>query len=506
MASEITKPPFSSLSKPLIEAILHEQDFNLQIGSALCLAAAIEAAPDPEPVQLQKLLPKLLKLSKSDGFKAKAAILSLIGSIVSAGGAKSSNVLKCLFQCLIEFLSSEDWAVRKAAAEALLKLAMTEKCSLCDYKSSCLASLESRRFDKVKVVRDTMNQAFELWKTINDEEDLSLSQSLRENGSELNSSPVSKGPRQIGVETREAKETILRSRLPQSDGTLKSIASKTSQSKPKMHFKKPSEWKTEIAEPQPTYLKVVSEDESRIINSRIPGSVDDGCCRIVKHEAKRVLFSKCCDEKSHKVGGLRSMSRVVPFIENETCELNEVDEIAYEDSYRNHKEAENLSLIQEQLVHIENQQSSLFALLQRYIGSSQSGMNSLETRVNGLEMALDEISQNIAVSSGSVSDTDSSGNTCCMLPGAEFLSPKFWRKTEGHYSSSRVSFSGRKQLAYVVRDLPDKDADAEKLKPDNPKSQQQNGNDYPRHRMPKKILVPGCSGLDGGSVENFARF
>lgn len=121
----------------------------MQTGSALCLAAAIEAAPDPEPVQLQKLLPKLLKLSKSDGFKAKSAILSLIGSVVSAGAAKSSNVLKCLIQCLVEFLSNEDWAVRKAAAEALLKLAVTEKCSLFEYKSSCLASLESRKFDKV---------------------------------------------------------------------------------------------------------------------------------------------------------------------------------------------------------------------------------------------------------------------------------------------------------------------------------------------------------------------
>lgn len=152
--------------------------------------------------------------------------------------------------------------------------------------------------------------------------------------------------------------------MPPSDDTLKRIASKTSQSKPKLHSNKPFDWKTKIAEPQPTYLKVVSEDESRIINSKFPGSVDDGRCRIIKQEAKRVLFSNCHDEKSHKVGGLRSTSRVVPFIEDETCELNEVDEIAYEDSYRNHKEAENLSRIQEQLLHIENQQSSLFTLLQ----------------------------------------------------------------------------------------------------------------------------------------------
>lgn len=149
MASQITRPPFSSLSKPLVEAMLHEQDYNLQIGSTLCLAAAIGASPDPEPAQLQKLLPKVVKLIKNDCFKAKPAMLSLIGSIVSAGGAKHRGVLNCLIQCLVEFLSSEDWAARKAAAEALLRLAMTERNLLSEFKSSCLASLESRRFDKV---------------------------------------------------------------------------------------------------------------------------------------------------------------------------------------------------------------------------------------------------------------------------------------------------------------------------------------------------------------------
>ncbi|KAL8107998.1 hypothetical protein AgCh_024426 [Apium graveolens] len=152
MASQITKPPFSTLRKPLIDVILHEHDLNLQTSSALCLATAIDVVPDPEPVELQKLLTKLLKLSKSDGFRGKSAILSLIGSLVSGGGAKSSNVLKCLIECLVEFLSNEDWTVRKAAVEALLKLAVTEKCSLFEYKSLCLVSLESRRFDKQKEV------------------------------------------------------------------------------------------------------------------------------------------------------------------------------------------------------------------------------------------------------------------------------------------------------------------------------------------------------------------
>ncbi|KAJ0772336.1 putative MT-associated protein TORTIFOLIA1/SPIRAL2 [Helianthus annuus] len=52
IASEITTRSFSSLSKLLVDAVLMKQDHNSQIGSALCLSAAIEAAQDPEPVHL----------------------------------------------------------------------------------------------------------------------------------------------------------------------------------------------------------------------------------------------------------------------------------------------------------------------------------------------------------------------------------------------------------------------------------------------------------------------
>lgn len=74
------------------------------------------------------------------------------------------------------------------------------------------------------------------------------------------------------------------------------------------------------------------------------------------------------------------------------------------------------------------------------MGSSQSGMNSLESRVHGLEVALDEISYGLAVSSGRVSNTDATDDTCCKLPGTDFLSSKFWKKTDGRYSTSRFSF------------------------------------------------------------------
>lgn len=100
---------------------------------------------------LRKSLPRLGKLAKSEGFKAKAALLVLIGSVVGVGGASSRGVLDWLVPCVVEFLSSEDWAVRKAAAEALGKVAVAEKDLAAEHKALCLSSLESRRFDKVRL-------------------------------------------------------------------------------------------------------------------------------------------------------------------------------------------------------------------------------------------------------------------------------------------------------------------------------------------------------------------
>lgn len=149
MSSNITKPSFSVLSKPLVDSILVEQDANSQIGGAMCLSAAIEAAPDPETEQLRKLLPRLGKVVKTEGFKAKAAVLGVIGSVVGVGGARSKGMLDWMVPCVIEFLSSDDWAARKSAAEVLAKVALVEGDLAVNHKSSCLAALESRRFDKV---------------------------------------------------------------------------------------------------------------------------------------------------------------------------------------------------------------------------------------------------------------------------------------------------------------------------------------------------------------------
>ena len=89
--------------------------------------------------------------------------------------------------------------------------------------------------------------------------------------------------------------------------------------------------------------------------------------------------------------------------------------------------------------------------MQKFIGSSESGMRALETRVHGLELALDEISYDLAVSSGRMTKSDAPRNACCLLPGAEFLSSKFWRRTQSRYSSSWFSRSSGAQSLAAVR-------------------------------------------------------
>ncbi|XP_039062064.1 TORTIFOLIA1-like protein 4 [Hibiscus syriacus] len=430
MSSHITNPPFSVLLKPLIEMLVVEQDVNSQIGAAMCLSAAIEATPDPETEQLKRVLPKLGKLVRSESFKAKPAVFGVIGSVASVGGAGSKGVLDWLVLSAVESLSSEDWGTRKAAAELLGKVAMAEKELAAEYKVACVAALENKRFDKVKIVRETMNHSLGLWKDVSgvSEEASTPPQSDSssiDNGSVGCFPSVAKSINDDGFKTPQSNKVVPTSRSPPSDASKKLDRSKS------------SNWKTGIPEPNSLFPEASGDDNVK----------------------KNVPFVKVHDEKVKKFVGLRSGFRVLPLHDDDEI-LDVGDKNVFPDVDENSKEMEDLSLIREQLAQIEDQQSNLLNLLQKFIGSSQSGINSLETRVNGLEMALDEISHDLAISSGRIPNTDSPDNTCCKLPGTEFLNPKFWRKSEGRFSSS-----ARRLSLNAVRNTPDKDYGSEIYNP-----------------------------------------
>lgn len=427
----------------------------------MCLAAAIEAAPDPELEQLRKLLPRLGKLVKNEGFKGKAAVIGVIGSVVAVGGAGGKGILDWLVPSMVELLSSEDWMARKAAAEAMRKVAVAEKELAPEFKASCLKALENRRFDKVKVVRETMNRALESWKEVPSLcEDIPAvpsqkSSSSKDDGSLGCFSSVGKCSNKVGLKSPRPKKVVPTSRSPPSNASLVTgvkkeflLNSTDRNQSSSMLCRKLPKCEADIAESRPPSSKEQGED-IKMIDRGVKEAVEKVDDKSSGPETKRVLFSKNQDDKVHKFGGLRSGSRVVPYHNDDIPDVGISN--MNEEVCENGKDNENLSMIHEQLAQIENQQSSLLNLLQKFMGSSQSGINSLETRVNGLEMALDEISYDLAMSSGRFPNTDPAGNTCCNLPGTEFLSPKFWRKTEARFSSPRYSPSNRRHSLGAVQ-------------------------------------------------------
>lgn len=437
IASHITRPPFSSISKPLIECLYHEQDCNSQVGASLCFAAAIEAAPEIDGREMKKILPRILKLVKNECFKAKPALLSLIGSVASAGGVSGKVCLSHLVSTLVEFLSSENWAARKAAAEALGKLARAESNQLFDLKSTCLGSLQNRRFDKVKIVRDTMNQAIELWKDLPGSPDETESDSSCKDF-------VSKG---CGFMTPHLQKT--RPKVHSTTDSNSSTSSNKNTSplksdpvKPKvarsceMDFQRPCNLKGEEVVPRSPSSRFTSEYQ-KTHYVRYPDSKNNGNCINSLPETKQKLSPIDNVENIRGYGGARYRARVVPLSASPENVSDPAESITF-DTTGNHEEFENFTLIQNQICQIENQQSSLLDLLQRFIEHSNKGMYFLESRVNGLEKALDGMSHDLAMSSRRVSDTDAAGNGCCALPGADFLSPKFWRKPEAQSSSLKM--------------------------------------------------------------------
>ncbi|KAL2349342.1 hypothetical protein Fmac_003342 [Flemingia macrophylla] len=445
MSSRITRPPFSAaFLRPLMDALAQEQDANAQIGAALCLAAAVQAAPDPDPEALRRsTLPRLGKLVKSDACRARAALLVLIGSVVAAGGASSRGAMNWLVPCLVEFLGSEDWTVRKASAEALTKVASVERDLVSQHKVFCLDSLQNRRFDKIKVVRETMNRALEMWKEVTEDSPASVKSECASVGTDDgNGQGVTKSSPSV---SSKLSKTVPANRSPPSVVSFMSSVERESCLKNneknsrmgtlhQQHHEKSTDEKPENPLSRFSHSNMSREDDIKRCDFEVSKPTQHQNGVNSRADIKRVLFSKTNDEKVRRFSGFKS--RVVPYYDDNDVDsdvlVNDANEIC-----ESPQDVEDFSLIREQLIQIENQQSNLLDLLQRFIGSSQSGMNCLESRVRGLEMALDEISYDLAVSSGRIPNTDATEDTCCKLPGSDFLSSKFWKKTEGRYSTSR---------------------------------------------------------------------
>ncbi|KAL1197754.1 TORTIFOLIA1-like protein 5 [Cardamine amara subsp. amara] len=366
MTTNITGQPFSILFGPMIETLIHDCDPNAQIGAAVCLAAAVDAADEPDVEQLQKALPKIGKLLKSEGFKAKPELLGAIGSVIGAIGGRNSEkaLLDWLLPNVSEFLSSDDWRARKAAAETMARVAVAEEELAPLYKKTCLRILESRRFDKVKLVRETMNRTLGLWKQL-EGDSTEVSEFSSSSKSASSGSSATSGKRSNGM---KGKDRNSNARL---SSKLNDVESLDRSNTP----------------------KDVEESKEKRNHSTLG--------------AKRVLVpaktSKVKENGSNK-------SQVVQSSSDE--ESPETDSGSSSSSSPAKNNADELSMIRNQITQIEKQQSSLLDLFQRFMESSQNGMQTLERRVRGLETSLSVISTDLLVSRTITRNENYKRNAC----------------------------------------------------------------------------------------------
>lgn len=131
----------------------------------------------------------------------------------------------------------------------------------------------------------------------------------------------------------------------------------------RLEQKKSSNWKIEIALPLST--ESLPEHNSRRNHSVVlrSGWNENENSR---PGMKCALFGKIEDEKVRNFGALKSGSRVVPLPDPEKLDPNPgaLTREASDEDFDDEKEMQDLSMVRKQLAQIENQQSSLFELLQ----------------------------------------------------------------------------------------------------------------------------------------------
>lgn len=113
-------------------------------------------------------------------------------------------------------------------------------------------------------------------------------------------------------------------------------------------------------------------------------------------------------------------------------------------------------------------------------------MHSLEARVHGLELALDEISFDLAVSTGRMSQNGAARAMCCRLPGTDFLSSKLWRRADARPSARLPIAIGTQSMA-AVGSIPGKNGE---------------GNGYPVENQ--RYMLQGRRGLIVNPLAKFS--
>ncbi|KAI5059078.1 hypothetical protein GOP47_0025397 [Adiantum capillus-veneris] len=466
-------------AKPLFD-VLNEQSRSVQAGAAMCLAGVIDNLKDPPTASLQRLCPRIIKLLNSPTFTAKAALLSVIASIVQAGGTTSYQCLAMVMACVQECLKSTDWATRKAAAETLASMASAVGPSLGTFKSPVLEALEACRFDKVKPVRDMVVQTLQVWKGIpSPDSEQDKTASLKENERmEVPEFQSSKKKMESGKDSATSQKHLANSNSdsePQDGGCFgfghsRSAANKIhgdaqrkhapladKRSNPpflnKVEKKDSTNWQIDIALPralndslhragnvdvskQLMAERKIYQDQCSVRRLSNQDLTESGDSSVTASTPLSMLDNQVFEESI----GINSMKSQRMTTKQSSCTdlASQIEEAeigswsigagatsssssSVNDSQAMNSESDS-AFIRQQLFHIENQQSNILNFLQKLMKKSEESLANLEARIAGVESTVGNL----------VTDLANITSAKCVKPqtATDLSNPKIWKKNE----------------------------------------------------------------------------
>eukprot|EP00250_Pteridium_aquilinum_P010068 c19132_g1_i1 orf=417-3251(-) len=476
-ASALTLATFS---KPLFDA-LSEQNKSVQTGAALCLARVIESAKSPPLSALARLCPRICKFMSNLNFLARPALLGVIGSL-SQVGALNQQQLPLVMPCVHEAMESVDWATRKAAAETLSRIGTNLGPALSSFKSSTLQVLESSRFDKVKPVRDSINDAIQLWKNLPGTESDTCGSAKKSDGAELAAAMQRLELRTLNPFSKETSSTAAQSPVNENKQESSPNRLLKSSEKPleavkkrvplltdkklnpeffqKLAAKDTDDWQIEVAVPRscpPLKAQESELDEHVDVNSPLIRSSSKteqlalGKDRPLSNRKGFQLTSpdgnsQAIDESpSSRTYGLRRILTRQKVLETNTLKgglysqgLEENGHGIYLSSNGTHEvnqeinERSNWQFIHKQLTQLEQQQSSLLQMVQDIMVSSQENMSVLKARIWDLENVVESLAGDagfIGAKGFKMAATGHEDNGVRVpgrhTPGHEYVNPRF---------------------------------------------------------------------------------
>ncbi|KAI3954854.1 hypothetical protein MKW92_019838 [Papaver armeniacum] len=381
--------------KPLFEA-MGEQNKVVQAASALAMARMVESSVDMPVTVLQKLCPRISKFLNNQNFLAKAALFSVVSSLSQVKAIAAQN-FPSLLQSLHDCLESSEWSTRKAAADTLISLASHSSHLIKDGDGTSLIinKLEACRFDKVKPVRDSMTEALHLLKKISEN---------NADGIQMSQTRYPKAANVASVISSSAAADSL------SNEKDNSISDKTvGAMKKKPHTFSDKELNPEFFQkfetnsgdlpssaPHRSHSSSISqsEEESEPNDTDLVCRLNHNGKRRDKWAVQRSIRGKDSNMRAYDVDNSAEAS-----CREDSCSAGvglPRNESLVEDS----TSKVNWLAIQRQLSQMERQQAHLMNMLQDFMGGSHDGMITLENRVRGLERVVEDMSRDLAISSG----------------------------------------------------------------------------------------------------------